>query len=623
VSDLGFLFPYGAALFGVLFLLAVFLRHAESSRQAALASLGLNRERIRWALPIGVTAVMICGILRPYFGFSENTIQGVGEDIVAVVDVSRSMLAKDMSPNRLGVAKRKIADLIELTARSGRGDRIGIVLFAGDTYFFLPLTADYGVARSFASAISTELIPTGGSALGQALTLVAETFKRTVSAAPRVLLLSDGEERELDPGELGSALHGQRIGVFAIGLGTIEGHPIDLGNGQFLKDTTGSIVVSRLHEEGLRQIAESTGGTYLRATLGDEDIGRFLAARGAESSTGTTTVRSYNEFGAAFAAGALLTFLVTLMTRGKARARTAILALPLLLVSEAWGEDSATERLSPFEGAKRYAAGDYPGAAEAFRSAHESLANRWDINQALGAARYKAKDYPGAVESFGNAIDRAANGRERFESLYSRGNARVMAGRLKEAIADYDDALGIKPNDADTEHNRALAQKLLEEQQQQQQQQQDQPKPQEKQNHERGKEEKSQETQPPREEDEKRDEGKEQGSKEEHEESVPPPNDQEKRSSEETKPQERDEADPSPAPSEASPEGAPPDAPPTPANERSLNEGGSPEGGDASPDDPQKLREEEAKSWLQSLDDAPVLLQLRPRRRQQRGEQIW
>ena len=315
MNDVGALAPLSSALWLGVVMLGLFLQRARRTRRDALMALGLTPNSPPYVTPLLAVLLMTIGLTRPYWGFKDSAIQGVGADIVAVVDVSRSMLAKDASPNRMAVAKRKIADLIEALAQTGRGDRIGIVLFAGEAYFFLPLTADYGVARSFAGAISTELIPAGGSTLGDALTLVAKTFERTGTQTPRILLLSDGEERSLSPAGVSAQLKKQGIAVFAIGIGSVEGHPIDIGGGELLKDTNGAIVVSRRHEEVLQDIAQATNGTYTRATLADEDIRRFMEFGGARVSTGKTTIRSYNEYGALFAALALA------LTRGGRHAR--------------------------------------------------------------------------------------------------------------------------------------------------------------------------------------------------------------------------------------------------------------------------------------------------------------
>ena len=212
-------------------------------------------------------AFFVIGLSRPLIGAKLKEHETKGAEVVIALDVSNSMLAQDYSPNRLERAKLAIARIVDKL----RDDRIGLVVFAGGAYVQLPVTTDYVSAKMFLNSISTESVPVQGTALGEAINTSARSFSAQSEKSRAIIVITDGENHEDDP--VGAAKNAAEMGirVFTIGVGSPEGKPIPLKEGGLLKDRNGEIVVTRLDEDILKQVAEVGGGAYVRA--GNSEFG--------------------------------------------------------------------------------------------------------------------------------------------------------------------------------------------------------------------------------------------------------------------------------------------------------------------------------------------------------------
>ena len=209
---------------------------------------------------------LVVGISDPQVGSRLEKVKRVGIDIYLVVDVSNSMLAQDIRPNRLERAKMAISNLIDRL----QGDRVGIVVFAGHPYKQLPLTTDYGAAKLFLSAVDTKIVPTQGTAIGEAINMAVESFDDS-KHNKAIVVITDGEDQEGDAAGAAKAAVEKGIKVFTIGMGMPDGAPIPLydKNGNMLgykKDKSGKTVITKLNEGMLRQIAAAGDGSYVRAS---------------------------------------------------------------------------------------------------------------------------------------------------------------------------------------------------------------------------------------------------------------------------------------------------------------------------------------------------------------------
>ncbi len=211
------------------------------------------------------TAFLIIGLVDPQIGSKLENVKREGIDLYLVLDVSNSMLAEDIKPNRLERSKLAISSLIDKL----QGDRVGIIIFAGHAYKQLPLTTDYSAAKLFLSAVDTKIVPTQGTAIGEAIDMATLSFGDTDNNKA-IIVITDGENHEDDA--VGAAKKANELGikVFTIGMGLPEGAPIPLYNKYgvqtgYKKDKKNTTVVTKLNEDMLRQIAAAGGGAYARA----------------------------------------------------------------------------------------------------------------------------------------------------------------------------------------------------------------------------------------------------------------------------------------------------------------------------------------------------------------------
>ena len=229
-----------------------------------MPSVSTSRPIIKFIIWMLVLGFIITSLAQPQFGSKLLTSKRKGVELIIALDVSNSMMAEDIKPNRLERAKRAIAKLTERL----RDDQLGLIVFAGQAFVQLPITTDYISAKLFLDAINTSIVPVQGTAIGAAINMAAKSFSPNFTGSKAIIVISDGENHEDDAiGAAKSALESKII-VHTIGMGLPQGAPIPMGtegNRDFLKDKNNNIVVSKLDEPMLTQIATAGGGTYIRA----------------------------------------------------------------------------------------------------------------------------------------------------------------------------------------------------------------------------------------------------------------------------------------------------------------------------------------------------------------------
>ncbi len=216
------------------------------------------------------TIFLLFALTQPRWGYYWEDFHQKGVDIIVALDVSSSMLAKDIKPNRLERAKRKISDLLDRL----EGDRIGLVAFAGTAFVQCPLTLDYAAAKIFLSAIDTQLIPVQGTAIGNAITTATKAFRTQDKKSKALILITDGEDQTGQTLAATKAAKAQGVKIYAIGIGGKIGAPLPNPSieGGFRKNQQGEVILSKLDETTLQKIALDTGGSYVRSVTGDIDI---------------------------------------------------------------------------------------------------------------------------------------------------------------------------------------------------------------------------------------------------------------------------------------------------------------------------------------------------------------
>ncbi len=217
--------------------------------------------------------LIVVALGQPHLKTKEVTVERRGVDIMIAVDVSNSMLAKDIAPTRLDKAKLELSTLVDRLKQ----DRIGIVAFAGEAFIQCPLTLDKSAVKLFLSAINPNLIPTPGTALGPAIQTALQAFNAKEKDFKAIILLTDGEDHGSSPLAAARKAKAQGARIFTIGLGTPDGSTVPGGSAGkgFRKDRQGRVVLSKLDEALLKQIADETGGAYHRATRGELEVDRI------------------------------------------------------------------------------------------------------------------------------------------------------------------------------------------------------------------------------------------------------------------------------------------------------------------------------------------------------------
>ena len=220
------------------------------------------RPHVKFTLEILALTLLIFALARPQYGTKEQTVKREGIEVMIALDISNSMLAEDVAPNRLDRAKQILSKLVDQMV----DDKLGLVVFAGDAFTQLPITCDYVSAKMFLQNITPDLIPAQGTAIGTAIHTCIRSFGAEESEASRaIILITDGENHEDDAKAAAQAAKEKGMNVFVVGIGKPEGSPIPDGRGSFKKDKAGQVVVSRLNEEMCKEIAAVGGGIYVRA----------------------------------------------------------------------------------------------------------------------------------------------------------------------------------------------------------------------------------------------------------------------------------------------------------------------------------------------------------------------
>lgn len=226
---------------------------------------GTHRRALANALALSALSLVLLALARPQFGSARATRTSSGRDVLFVLDLSRSMNARDIAPSRLAAAKRAASEI----AGALPDDRVGLVVFGGSAFLQLPPTLDHSSLALFLDAASTEDIPDPGTNVGAAVEVAAAAFARDgTPGAHAIVLLTDGEDRESDLAGAAETLKQGTLHVFAVGLGTIAGTVVpeqdSTGAESEHRDWAGRVVTSRLEEGGVRRLALATGGSYVR-----------------------------------------------------------------------------------------------------------------------------------------------------------------------------------------------------------------------------------------------------------------------------------------------------------------------------------------------------------------------
>jgi len=249
-------------------------RFAERGLLGGIApSASIRRHIIKNSLLVTSTLLIILAMARPQWGFEWQEMKRSGIDMLIAIDVSRSMLATDVKPNRLERSKFAIKDMVKKL----NGDRIGLIAFAGTAFLQCPLTIDYNGFLLALDDLNVTSIPRGGTSMTAAIRQALDTLKGTDKKYKTLVIITDGEDFEGDAIKAAADAAGEGMKIYCVGVGTPEGELIpagfERGDRAYMTDKGGNIVKTRLNEELLKKIAITTGGSYVKATQSDFGLG--------------------------------------------------------------------------------------------------------------------------------------------------------------------------------------------------------------------------------------------------------------------------------------------------------------------------------------------------------------
>ncbi|HEY8658434.1 MAG TPA: VWA domain-containing protein [Hanamia sp.] len=417
---------------------------------------------ILFILAFALCAFAVAGLVKPD---GTQKINRKGTDIMIALDVSKSMLAQDIKPSRLERAKQVISTIID----NSPDDRIGLVIFAGRAYLQMPMTIDHTAAKMYLASASPDDVPTQGTVISQALKMSYAAFNPKEKTYKSVLLISDGEDHDEDAIKVTKQLAEQGIMVNTIGIGSPQGAPImDPATGQYKTDSKGQMVITKLNQEELSNIAKAGNGIYQLYYNTEEVAGNIkkrLSRIGQATTLSDNSFASFKQYFQYILAAAFILLLVEFFVseKRKIKIKNAVAVLFFMIISNASFSQNAKSAI--INGNKAYKENNFTAAEKEYRDALKGSQKNEIADYNLGNALYRNNNAAEAAKSYDNAIQNANNNAIKQQAFYNKGVAYQKEKKLPECIIAYKNALILNPNDEDARQNLERA---LKEQKQQQ-----------------------------------------------------------------------------------------------------------------------------------------------------------
>lgn len=419
-------------------------------------------------------ASLSIALCNPQIGTNKHVNETSGNDIFILFDVSKSMLADDIKPSRLEMAKNFTVKLVEKL----RSNRIGLIVFAGRAYLQMPLTEDYGAAVSFIETAEPEMVPTQGTAIGSAIELAINQFDLQAQTNKSIIILSDGEDHDEGAGKAAKLAVKSGIRVFTVGVGTGKGGPMPVYNGgraDFKRDEDGNIIISKLDENALMKIAKAGNGNYYYIRSDETAINQLHKDM---SSAGTKTSKSnivydYESYFIWFLLIALISLFFSwfrfsfhkLLPHSK---KISMLVLGILMTHLVTGQELLNEARSAD---KLYKSGKYNEAEQKYDKLAKQNPKEIKYTYNKGNAEFKERKYKESSETYRSIIETSKDKRIKTKASYNKGNAMYEQKEYAEALKDYKDALKENPFDMDVKKNISMTLRQIKKEQQQKQNQ--------------------------------------------------------------------------------------------------------------------------------------------------------
>ena len=434
------------------------------------------RPSVKFWVAMAALAMLIFMLARPQMGTKISHEKRNGIETIICLDISNSMLAEDVVPSRLDKSKMLVENLVDHFTN----DKIGLVVFAGDAFTQLPITSDYVSAKMFLQNIDPSLIATQGTDIAQAINLAMNSFTQQDKIGKAIILITDGEDHEGGALEMAKDAKKKGINVYILGVGDVNGAPIPLGNGDYMKDAQGQVVMTALNEQMCQQVAQAGSGKYIHVD-NTSDAQEKLNDELAKLEKGETDSVIYSEYDEQFQAFGIIVLLlliievcilesknpllknVRLFKKNKIGSVAKLMLLTILLAMN--GQSAfAQDRQSVRQGNKLYRQQGFDKAEVEYRKALAKNPRNTQAMYNLGCALMMQQKDSAAIVQFENAGKAETSAIRKAMSYHNMGFICQKHQMYGEAIQAYQESLRNNPNDDETRYNLALCKRLLKQQ---------------------------------------------------------------------------------------------------------------------------------------------------------------
>ncbi|MCD4720877.1 MAG: VWA domain-containing protein [Desulfobacula sp.] len=419
------------------------------------------------AIASGFAIVALSG---PQLGYKWEKTTQKGVDIMIALDCSKSMLARDIKPNRLERAKREIIDLLRMM----KSDRAGLVAFSGRAILQCPLTLDHEAFNIFLKVLKPGFLPVGGTNLSLAIKESYNGFEKESDTEKAIIIITDGESTTGDVEATAKDMAKQGIKIFCIGVGDLAGAPIPDEKGGFKKDASGNIILSKVDTKTLEKLAVITGGTYVRSVAGDMDLDliykdKILGTMERKTLTSGKKKVWENRY-QWFLFPCLILLLIEFILSSKKKLKGLFIFIFVfgfsIFLSQNGPVYAQTVSSSVKQGIQAFDAQNYEQAKKHFIDAQLENPENAKLYYNIGAAAYMNKEYEQAQKNFMQAT-RTDDVNLRHDAWYNLANTEYRMGNLDEAIKGYENILKEFPEDGQAKENLAFVKQKKQEKQEQ------------------------------------------------------------------------------------------------------------------------------------------------------------
>jgi tetratricopeptide (TPR) repeat protein len=426
-----------------------------------------TQERIKLGLFFLSLVLLVFAISNPQIGVKGEKIKGQGLDIMLLLDVSNSMLAEDIQPNRISRSKYFIAKFLDQL----KHDRVGLILFAGSSYLQVPLTIDFTSIKMSLPIVDPNNFPSQGTNIGEAVMMAGKTLGLTDSKSKAIVIITDGEDHDQEANAAIEEAKKNGIKVFAIGVGEEKGAPIPVGNGEYKKDEDGNTVMTSFNRGVLENLASIGSGSFYhlgqQGSIEEDIVSELNKLEGKDVEE--FDYSNFNSYFYWFALVVLLLlfieFIIPSMDFKQFMKNTICFGFFTLLTISSFAQNKEVESQKKAaktlvrKGNSNYQNNNFQKAELHYRKALAIQPKNRTANYNLGNSLYNQQKFQESLEFYEKCINKNDDKLSRARVYHNIGNAYFKSNQLSDAIQAYENALKLNPTDMDTKYNLALAKK--------------------------------------------------------------------------------------------------------------------------------------------------------------------